>query len=145
MKQIKNFVNHTFKDIDKDKREEIIQLVTVSLIEKVEDLIDSGLTEKEAIDRAVTEFGTAEDYFNQSIKIAEKERRQKTLRHYGNDLLFSGVGSAIVIGIILYIDFKYTPHILWSIIPSIAILFWPLAVLYNLLNKRANKKEKKDE
>ena len=145
MKQIKNFVKHTFKDIDKDKREEIIQLVTMSLIEKVEDLIESGLTEKEAIDRAVTEFGTAEDYFNQSIKIAKKERRQKTLRHYGNDLLFSGVGSAIVIGIILYIDFKYTPHILWSIIPSIAILFWPLAVLYNLLNKRANKKEKKDE
>ena len=145
MKQIKNFVKHTFKDIDKEKREEIIQLVTVSLIEKVEDLIESGLTEKEAIDRAVTEFGTAEDYFNQSIKIAKKERRQKTLRHYGNDLLFSGVGSAIVIGIILYIDFRYTPHILWSIIPSIAILFWPLAVLYNLLNKRANKKEKKDE
>ena len=145
MKQIKNFVKHTFKDIDKDKREEIIQLVTMSLIEKVEDLIESGLTEKEAIDRAVTEFGTAEDYFNQSIKIAKKERRQKTLRHYGNDLLFSGVGSAIVIGIILYIDFKYTPHILWSIIPSMAILFWPLAVLYNLLNKRANKKEKKDE
>jgi len=145
MKQIKNFVKHTFKDIDKEKKEEIIQLVTISLIEKVEDLIESGLTEKEAIDRAVTEFGTAEDYFNQSIKIAKKERRQKTLRHYGNDLLFSGIGSAIVIGIILYIDFKYTPHILWSIIPSIAILFWPLAVLYNLLNKRANKKEKKDE
>jgi hypothetical protein len=145
MKQIKNFVKHTFKDIEKDKKEEIIDLVTESLIEKVEDLMESGLTEKEAIDRTVLEFGTVEDYFNQSIKIAKRERRQKTLRHYGNDLLFSCVGSAIVIGIILYIDFKYTPHILWSVIPSIAILFWPLAVLYNLLNKRANKKEKKDE
>ena len=145
MKQIRNFVKLTFKDIDKEKKEEIIDIVTVSLIEKVEDLVESGLTEKEAIDKTVQEFGTAEDYFNQSIKIAKKERRQKTLRHYGNDLLFSGVGSAIVIGIILYIDFRYTPNILWSVIPSIAILFWPLAVLYNLLNKRANKKEKKDE
>ena len=145
MKQLINFVKHTFKDIDKEKREEIIQLVTESLIEKVEDLIESGLTEKEAIDKTVIEFGTAEDYFNQSMKIARKEKRQKTLRHYGNDLLFSGVGSAIVIGIILYIDFRYTPHILWSVIPAIAILFWPLSVLYNLLNKRANKKEKKDE
>jgi len=145
MKQIKNFVKYTFKDIEIDKKEEIIKLVTESLIEKVEDLMESGLTEKDAIDRTVLEFGTVEDYFNQSIKIKKKERRQKTLRHYGNDLLFSGVGSAFVIGIILYIDFKYTPHILWSIIPSIAILFWPLAVLYNLLNKRANKKEKKDE
>ena len=145
MKQIKNFVKYTFKDIEIDKKEEIIKLVTESLIEKVEDLMESGLTEKDAIDRTVLEFGTVEDYFNQSIKIKKKERRQKTIKHYGNDLLFSGVGSAIVIGIILYIDFRYTPHILWSIIPSIAILFWPLAVLYNLLNKKANKKEKKDE
>ena len=145
MKQIKNFVKHTFKDVNKEKREEIIQLVTESLVEKVEDLIESGLTEKDAIDKAVTEFGTVEDYFNQSIKFAKKEKRQKTIRHYGNDLLFSGVGSAIVIGIILFIDFRYTPNILWSVIPSIAILFWPLAVLYNLLNKRANKKEKRDE
>lgn len=145
MKQIKNFVKHTFKDVDKNTREEIIELVTESLVEKVEDLIESGLSEKDAVDKTVVEFGTAEDYFNQSIKIARKEKRQKTIRHYGNDLLFSGVGSAIVIGIILYIDFMYTPHILWSIIPSIAILFWPLAILYNLLNKRANKKEKSDE
>ena len=145
MKQIKNFVKHTFKDVDKEKREEIIQLVTESLVEKVEDLIESGLSEKEAIDKAVTEFGTVEDYFNQSVKFAKKEKRQKTIRHYGNDLLFSGVGSAIVIGIVLFIDFKYTPSLLWSVIPSIAILFWPLAVLYNLLNKRANKKEKRDE
>lgn len=145
MKQIKNFVKHTFKDVEKDKREEIIELVTVSLIEKVEDLIESGLSEQDAIDRTVIEFGTAEDYFNQTIKSAKKEKRQKTLKHYSNDLLFSCIGTAIVIGIILYIDFKYTPRVLWSIIPSIAILFWPLAVLYNLLNKRANKKEKKDE
>ncbi len=145
MKQIKNFVKHTFKNVDKEKREEIIQLVTESLIEKVEDLIESGLSEKEAIDKAVIEFGTAEDYFNQSIKFAKKEKRQKTLRHYGNDLLFSVVGSAIVIGIITYVDFRYTPSKLWSVIPAIAILFWPLTILYNLLNKRANKKEKRDE
>jgi hypothetical protein len=145
MKQIKNFVKHTFKDVDKEKREEIIQLVTESLVEKVEDLIESGLSEKDAIDKAVVEFGTVDDYFNQSIKFAKKEKRQKTLRHYGNDLLFSGVASVIIIGIILFINLYFTPDLLWSIVPSIAVLFWPLAVLYHLLNKRANKKEKRDE
>ena len=145
MKQIYNFVKHLFKDVDKDKREEIIQLVTESLIEKVEDLIESGLSEKEAIDKTVLEFGTVEDYFNQSIKFAKKEKRQKTIKHYGNDLLFSGVASGILIGIIIFIDLMYFPNILWSVIPSIGILFWPLAVLYNLLNKRANKERKKDE
>ena len=49
MKQIKNFVKNTFKDVEKDKREEIIQSVTEVLLEKVEDLIESGLTEPDAI------------------------------------------------------------------------------------------------
>ena len=145
MKQIKNFVKNTFKDVDKEKRNEIIQSVTLSLIEKVEDLIESGLSEQEAIDKTVVEFGTVEDFFDDSIKKQKKEKRQKTLRHYGNDLLFSGVGSAIVIGILAFVNFTYNSSNLWFVIPSIAILFWPLAILYNLLNKRANKKEKKDE
>ncbi|KFZ26031.1 MAG: hypothetical protein KQ78_01745 [Candidatus Izimaplasma bacterium HR2] len=145
MKQIKNFVKNTFKDVDKDKRNEIIQSVTISLTEKVEDLIETGLSEQEAIDKAVVEFGTVEDFFDDNIKKQKKEKRQKTLRHYGNDLLFSGVGSAIVIGLLAFINFYYNSSNLWFVVPSIAILFWPLAILYNLLNKRANKKEKKDE
>lgn len=145
MKRINNFVKNTFKGVEKEKRALIISTVTESLIEKVEDLIESGLTEKEAIDKTVVEFGTVEDYFNESIKIAKKEKRYKTLSHYRNDLLFSGVGSIIVIGIVVFINLYFTPDILWSVIPSIAILYWPLAILYTLLNKRANKKEKKDE
>lgn len=145
MKQIKNFVKNTFKDVEKDKREEIIKSVTEVLLEKVDDLIESGLLEQEAIDKAVVEFGTVEDYYDNSIRKAKKEKRQKTLRHYGNDLLFSGVGTAIVIGILAFINLYYIPDTLWFVVPSIAILFWPLSILYNLLNKRANKKEKKDE
>ncbi len=145
MKQINNFVKNTFKDVDKDKRNEIIQSVTISLIEKVEDLIETGLSEQEAIDKAVVEFGTVEDFFDDSIKKQKKAKRQKTIRHYGNDLLFSGIGSAIVIGLLAFINFYYDSSNLWFVVPSIVILFWPLAILYNLLNKRANKKEKKDE
>jgi len=145
MKRIKNFVKNTFKDVDKVKRDEIILTVTESLTEKVEDLIETGLTEKEAIDKAVIEFGTVEDYFNESIKFEKKIKRYKTLSHYRNDLLFSVVGSAIIIGIVIYTNLYFTPDILWSVIPAIGILYWPLAILYTLLNKRSNKKEKKDE
>ena len=145
MKQIVNFVKNTFKHVDKDKRDEIIQSVILSLVEKVEDLIETGLTEQQAIDKTVIEFGTLEDYLDESIKIAKKEKRQKTIRHYGNDLLFSGVGSAIIIGLLAFVNFYYDSDNLWFFIPAFAILWWPLAVLYNLLNKRANKKGKKDE
>ena len=79
MKQIKNFVKNTFKDIDKDKKEEIISSVTESLLEKVEDLIESGLTEQDAINKAVVEFGTLEDYFDETGK------RFKTILRYWSD------------------------------------------------------------
>ena len=141
MKKIENFVKHTFKDVPKEGKAELIKSVTVSLIEKIEDLVDSGMTEKEAIDKTVIEFGTIEDFFDVTEKISKKEKRRKTLNHYKNDLLFSGVGSLIVISILLYTNLYFSPDILWFVIPSIAILWWPLAILYNLLNKRENRKE----
>ncbi len=145
MKKIENFVKHTFKDIPKEGKAEIIKSVTESLIEKIEDLIENGMTEKEAIDKTVIEFGTVEDFFEVSEKSTRKEKRRKTINHYKNDLLFSGIGSIITISILAYINLYFYPEILWFIIPAIAILWWPLAILYNLLNKRINKKEDDNE
>ena len=73
MKQIENFVKHTFKNIPKKNRDEVIANVTQSLIEKVEDLIDAGLTEQEAVDRTVVEFGSIEDYYEKEHR---RERRE---------------------------------------------------------------------
>jgi len=145
MKKIENFVKHTFKDIPKEGKAEVISSVTESLIEKIQDLIEGGLSEKEAIDKTVVEFGTIDDYFENFEKAARKEKRQKTINHYKNDLLFSAVGSLIIVSILLYINLTFTPSILWFVIPSIAILWWPLAILYNLLNKRESRKRDKDE
>ena len=145
MKKIENFVKHTFKDIPKEGKAEVIKTVTSTLVEKIEDLIESGLPEKEAIDKTVVEFGTVEDYFQNFEKKTKKEKRKETLTHYKNDLLFSGVGTVIIICILLYINLYFSPTLLWFVIPSIAILWWPLAILYNLLNKRENRKVDKDE
>ncbi|MFK5883708.1 MAG: permease prefix domain 1-containing protein [Candidatus Izemoplasma sp.] len=140
MKQIENFVKNVFKVIPKDyKKDEIIESVTLSLNEKVEDLIETGLDETEAIDKTVMEFGTVEDYFVDFNKKAKKERRIKTINHYKNDLMFSVLGTIIIIGILATINFTYTTDKLWFFIPSIAVLWWPLALLYRLLNKRGDK------
>jgi len=141
MKKIDNFVRNTFKDLPKNKREEIISLVTVTLVEKVEDLVEGGLTEIEAIDKAVVEFGTVEDYFELIEKKEKKERRLKTIRHYRNDLLFSSVAAAIIIGALIFINLVYADVVIWFVVPALAVLFWPLAVLYNLLNKRENRRD----
>ena len=145
MKKIENFVKHTFKDIPKQGKAEVVKSVTESLIEKVEDLIEKGLKEQEAIDKTVVEFGTVEDYFENFEKQEKKKKRQKTINHYKNDLLFSVVGSVIIISIILFVNLTYLPYTLWFVIPSVGILFWPLSILYNLLNKKENRKGEKDE
>lgn len=142
MKRIKNFVKNTFKDVDKANRDEIIKQVTESLIEKVEDLIESGLTEQEAIDKTVVEFGNVEDYFHQEEVKQRKEKRRKTISHYLNDLYFSIIGALIIIGMLIFSNLYYTPDTIWFVLPLLAVLWWPAAVLYNYLNKRVNKGEK---
>jgi len=145
MKRIENFVKHTFKDIPKEGKVEIIETVTLSLTEKVEDLMEAGMSKQAAIDKTVLEFGTAEDFFDFTEKRSKKEKRRKTINHYKNDLLFSIVGSIITISIIVYINLYFFPSKLWSVIPAIGILWWPLAILYKLLNKRVSRKEDNNE
>ncbi len=145
MKRIENFVKHTFKDVPIEGKAEIIESVILSLTEKVEDLMESGMSKQAAIDKTVLEFGTAEDFFDITEKKIKKAKRRKTLNHYKNDLLFSVVGSIITISILVYINLYFFPSTLWVVIPSIAILWWPLAILYNLLNKRESRKEDNNE
>ena len=140
MKQIINFVKNTFKDFPKDSRDEIILNVTESLMEKVEDLIDSGLDEQTAIDKAVLEFGNVEDYLEKAAKKEKREKRLKTISHYRNDLLFSSVATAIIIGILAFANLNYGEQPLWFVIPALALLFWPLSVLRSLLNKKGSGK-----
>jgi hypothetical protein len=145
MKRINNFVKNTFKDVPKDKRDEIIASVSEKLIEKVEDLIESGYELDDAINKTVVEFGTMEDYLLDESKKLKKLKRKKTIAHYRNDLLFSVFGSLITIGILIFINLYFLQGTLWFVVPSIAILWWPLVLLYRLWNKKESKKGEKDE
>lgn len=145
MKRIENFVKNTFKDIPKKNRAEVIKTVTQTLTEKVEDLIEDGFNETEAIDKTVVEFGSIEDYFEQVHKKERRERRRKTINHYRNDLLFSSVAALIIIGALVFINLYYAGQVIWFVVPALAVLFWPLAVLYNLLNKKGDRRRERDE
>lgn len=146
MRQIMNFVKNTFKELPKDQgRDEIIIQVTETLLEKVEDLVDSGMDEQEAIDKTVLEFGSVEDYLERENKKLKREKRIKTLNHYRNDLLFSVIASVIIVGILAYINLYWFTGTMWFVIPALALLFWPLSVLYHLLNKHATHKDEKEK
>ncbi len=144
MKRIRNFVKNTFKDVPKETRAELIEQVTQTLVEKVEDLQEHGLTLDEAVNKTVIEFGTAEDYFASLDKAPNFFGRIKSIRQYRNDLLFSIFGALIIIGMLVFSNLYYTPDLIWFVLPALAVLWWPLAVLYHFLNKK-DKLEGDDE
>jgi hypothetical protein len=133
MKQIKNFVKHTFKHLPKEDKQKVIDYVSELLTEKVDDLIENGYTQQDAIDKAVIEFGTVEDYYDEEH---HSVRPPKTTKQYQNDFVFSLLGALIIIGMLIFSNLQYTPKTIWFVLPTLAVLWWPLALFYRFMNKR---------
>lgn len=141
MKKIEQFVKRLFKkQPSTEENKETIQVLIEMLIEKVEDLEEQGLSQEEAIDKTIIEFGELDDFYHpQMDKEKRRYKRQKTVNHYRNDLLFSAISSVLIIGIIIFVNVQYFwEYGPWFIVPTLGILFWPLSLLYKLLNKKGD-------
>lgn len=139
MKRIKNFVKNTFKNYPKEQRDELIESITEMLVEKVEDLVEHGYSLDDAIDKTVLEFGNVEDY--EVVSPTKKRFKMKKLAHYKNDVMFSIVSIIIIIGMLAYVNYIST-DIMWFVIPSLALLFWPLSTIYRYLNRKGSEGDK---
>ncbi len=134
MNKIKTFVSNLLKDFlnDEDKKE-LIEILTTSLEEKVDDLVEEGTPLEEAIDRSIKEFGDASDVLEAYPEINKKNSQIKKRK---NQLLFSIWGYIIIVGLTIFINFtfyEFFDKILWFVIVIIALLFWPLTMLYRYL------------
>ena len=143
MKTIERFVKRMFKETnprqgDRDAMQKMIEMLT----EKVEDLKESGMAEEEAIHKTIVEFGEIDAYFMPAVRRETRRyKRQKTVRHYRNDLLFSALASVLIIAVFALINVFYIPFDTygpWFVIPAAGVLFWPLSLLYKWLNKKGD-------
>ena len=136
MDPIRNFVQRLFKNLPPQKETEsyIIQVLN----EKFEDLKESGLSEEDALNQTILEFGDADDYYLPSLEKEKKRyKRLKTIHHYTNDLVFASLGSLLIMAIAITVNILYLSEFgAWSSIVSIAVLFWPLSIFYRWLNQR---------
>ncbi len=135
MNKIKTFVSKLLKDYfnDQDKKE-LIEILTTSLEEKVDDLVQSGTPLEEAIDKSINEFGDVHDVLEAFPELNKKQEIIKTRKH---QFLFSLLGYLIVSGIAIYINFtfiQFFADILWFILILIALLFWPISMLFRYLS-----------
>jgi len=139
MNKIKHFVSKLLKDyFNEEDKKELIDILTLSLEEKVEDLVEMGTPVEEAIAKSIQEFGNAEDVL-QAYPEKQKQRK-KLLQDRKSQFFFSLFCYFLIVGLALFFNFTYMelfPDIYWFIVVSIGVFFWPLVMLYRyLISKR---------
>ncbi len=135
MNSIKRFVTNLLKGFfnDEDKKE-LIEVMTTSIEEKVDDLVEQGLTEEEAIETSLSELGTTEDVL-QAFPEAEK-LKENVVKKRKNQVFFATASYLIIAGLAIYINLTYVPSVVWFWFVVIGVLFWPLTMLYLYLEAR---------
>ena len=137
MMKISDYVEGLFKDIpSSSEKEDIMQEIILNLDEKVQDLIEQGKGEEDAINKSIVDFGDATEIKNSLMQSSNVELNTKKKINYSNRMWFSIWGSAMIIGLFLFINLYYSDSDIWFVYPTFAILWWPLASIFALLNNR---------
>jgi Flp pilus assembly protein TadB len=136
MNNIKKFVSNILKGMlnDEDKKE-LIEILTTSLEEKIDDLVEQGQSREEAFEQTIQEFGDEKDVLE---AFPEYDKGKKGLvKHRGNQLIFATLAYFIVTGLCVYVNLMLLfPDVLWFVFVAIGLLFWPLVMLYLYLSAR---------
>jgi hypothetical protein len=69
--------------------------------------------------------------------------RNKTEERIG--FAFSVCSFLLITALMLFINFYYTPHVIWFVYPVFAVLWWPLAMLFHRMRQKNGKGDGYDE
>ncbi|PKK99913.1 MAG: hypothetical protein CVV56_08930 [Tenericutes bacterium HGW-Tenericutes-1] len=133
MNKIKKFVSKLLKDYfnDTDKKE-LIEILTTSLEEKVEDLVEQGTPIEEAIDRSIKEFGSTEDVLD-AFSDQTSQLKSQMIKNRKSQFSFSIIAYLIIVGLVIFLNLtfiEFFKNFLWFVIVAIGLLFWPTIMAY---------------
>ena len=132
MKEIDNYVDELFKNVPRSRQKEnIVKDIKQNLEEKVLDLMSEGKSEEDAINKSIEEFGDIEDI---KIELDNDQTHKGELAR--TKLHFSIWGSILFIALFIFINFYYTPHVIWAVYPIFVVLWWPLIMVYRWFNSK---------
>jgi t-SNARE complex subunit (syntaxin) len=131
--KIKKFVSKLLKDYfnDTDKKE-LIEILTTSLEEKVEDLVEQGTPIEEAIDRSIKEFGSTEDVLD-AFSDQTSQLKSQMIKNRKSQFSFSIIAYLIIVGLVIFLNLtfiEFFKNFLWFVIVAIGLLFWPTIMAY---------------
>ncbi|MGE8205755.1 permease prefix domain 1-containing protein [Heyndrickxia sp. NPDC080065] len=133
MRKIRDHVDYLFKKIpDSEQKELVKQEILENLEEKVYDLMAQGKEEEDAINKAIIDFGDIDEIEKELGTIQQPVKKNMTKL----DLGFSLWGSGLIIALFIFINFYYTPNIIWFVYPTFGVLWWPLSMFYRWLRQK---------
>ncbi|MCK5731468.1 MAG: hypothetical protein KAH13_00465, partial [Tenericutes bacterium] len=114
---------------------ELIEILTTSLEEKVDDLIELGSSREDAIEKTIKEFGDTSDVLDAFPE--SKNRSMSVVKKRRNQLIFATLAYLIVTGLATYVNLEWLiTSTNWFVFVAIGLLFWPLVMLYQYLGAR---------
>jgi len=135
---IRDYVEGLFSDIpDSQEKENIKNEIILNLEEKVQDLVDAGKAEEDAINKSIVEFGDISEIKNNLSGAAKKtSTKNSSSVNYANRMWFSIWGAAMIIGLCFFINYTTSWSHPWFVYPTFGILWWPLATFFSWLNHK---------
>lgn len=141
MTNIKDYVEGLFSDVpDSEEKTSIMQEIIQNLEEKVSDLVEAGKEREDAINKSIVDLGDVSELKADLMDNTTSIKKTKKKPNYLHNLWFSIWGSALIIGLFLFINLYYSKSI-WFVYPTFAVLWWPLSMFFVWLNN--GKKGKK--
>lgn len=132
MKKLAQHVKYLFKGVpDSEQKENVMQEVLQNLEEKTLDLMEQGKDEEDAINKAIVEFGDIDD-LKQELGFSDESSNElaSKLKNRKLSMEYSIWGSLLIIGLCIFINFYYSPQVIWFVYPTFTILWWPLSMYY---------------
>ncbi|MDD3841930.1 MAG: hypothetical protein WC088_01025 [Candidatus Izemoplasmatales bacterium] len=128
MNKIKKFVTNLLKDYfsEQDKKE-LISIMTTSLEEKVEDLVEQGTPVDKAIEQSINEFGSTDDVLEAFPK-KDIDYQQKIVKTRKHQFWYSILGYTLIVGLALFFNLTFIAvfrSVYWFIVVAIGMVFWP--------------------
>lgn len=133
--KIRPYVEEMFSDVpNSDEKQSLLNEMIADAEEKAADLMAEGKAEEDAVNKALVELGDLSE-----IKLSlmgASPRKAGGLRKIRNSLLYSVIGSLLIIGLMLFINLYYTPRAIWFVYPAFGVIWWPLSMLLHYFNHK---------
>lgn len=133
MNKIEERIEKLFKDVPNSKRKrEVLQEINQNLYEKVDDLVSLGMTESEAVQKSIDDFGDIREIQEELMGIDQiKESKNVSL-----SLAFSIWGALLIAAFVIFINLYYSPRIIWFVYPVFAVAWWPMSMYFHWQHKK---------